>query len=64
MSTGWPVTMVEVDRRGLYIFGSPMAATSDRIPGSIAYRMIPGQSVMPVSRWPEIVRSLTFVPAG
>ena len=64
MSTGWPETMAEVDRRGLYSFGRPVVATRVRMPGSMAYRMIPGQSVIPVSRWPEIVRSFTFAPAG
>src|SRR4029434_10669563 len=45
MSSGWPVTTVEVDRRGLYSLGRPMRATSERMVESIAYRTLPGQAV-------------------
>ena len=32
--------------------------------GSSPYSWLPGQVVKPVSRWPEIVRSVTMRPAG
>ena len=32
--------------------------------GSFAYSRVPGQLVNPVSRWPEIARSFTWVPSG
>jgi len=43
--------------------GRPLELTTARICGSCTYRKSPGQSVIPVSRCPEISRSFTRVPA-
>src|SRR5207244_10768075 len=48
---------------GAYSFGRPVAATRLAIPGSSAYAAEPGHSLGPVSRWPEIARSVTSFPA-
>ena len=39
------------------------ARRAARSPGSSAYARLPGHSLGPVSRWPEIARSVTTVPA-
>src|SRR5262245_50365875 len=49
---------------GKYIFGRPVCETARAIDGSSLYSRLPGQLVYPVSRWPEIVRSVTILPAG
>jgi hypothetical protein len=49
---------------GKYIFGRPVCATVRAIEGRSAYNRLPGQLVYPVSRCPEIVRSVTMRPAG
>src|SRR5512133_996617 len=49
---------------GKYSFGRPVCETLRAIPGSSPYSWLPGHDVNPVSRWPEIVRSVTILPAG
>src|SRR4029453_5967989 len=49
---------------GKYIFGRPVWATARAIDGKSPYSWLPGQVVNPVSRCPEIVRSVTIRPAG
>src|SRR5204863_5587170 len=48
---------------GAYSFGRPVSATRCAIEGRSAHATLPGHSLGPVSRWPEIARSVTTLPA-
>jgi hypothetical protein len=47
---------------GVYSFGRPVTETRFASAGNNAYAIAPGHSLGPVSRCPEIARSVTFFP--
>src|SRR4051812_39820299 len=62
--THWPsVAMSSKEPRGLLASAS-RPVTFDLISPSRAYPYCPGQEVLPTSRWPKIVGSVTRAPAA